>query len=783
MQHPNYGISDLPAYVSHQDGARDDEIDLMKIFSVARRQWKLLLIGLVVGAAIGFAYVATTTPVYTARIDISLDTPEAANTRNLSGIQESVVLDEGQITTEIEVIQSEAISRKVVEELNLTENALFLANRETGTSRLISGLRNIAAPLVNVLRPQPEDDGLLPLSEEDRAAARLAEAVTKLQGNMAVSRVRGSRILQVSYTAMSPSLAARIANGIADVYINDQLEAKYDANERATNWLRDRAEQLRAQSNALDSSVEQFKQENGLIGISGSSNVGTELERVAQQVSNAQADLLALEARLERLDDIVERGDTTAAVSATATQSITSDLRSRFLDTLKEYNSLVSRIGEEHEQSRRLATELEQLQELLFEEIKRFAEVTANDVQVARERLVNLQKSRDELEIQLGADNEVLVELRELERNADTVRSLYSNFLERYQTSLQQQSFPVSDVRVINPAKIPGTPSDPRATRILALATILGFMVAAGYILIRELLDNKIRTEEQIRSALGMEFLGGLPLISPSRKRVLDIFKPSEALGHRQISFSDMLRYAVNKPLSSFSETLRSGKMAITLRRVDKHGLDAPKTAQGNVVGVVSCFPGEGKTTVSANLATLLAKQGSSVILIDADLRNSGLTRSITGDVSEGIIDVLTADANWRDIYYEDEETGVHVLPSRLGGRVVHTSEIVGGPAMGLLMQDLRRHYDYVIVDLPPLGPVIDARAALQFLDGIFFVIKWGATNVRFIQNILQSDPRLQEKSYGAFLNMFDPKTAHQYGSYAGSHYYSYGYTKYYTDR
>lgn len=243
MQHPNYG-SGAPAYVPHQEGAGDDEIDLMKIFSVARRRWKLLLVGLMIGASIGFAYVATTTPVYTARVDISLDTPEAANTRSLSGIQESVILDDGQITTEIEVIQSEAISRKVVDELDLTENALFLSNRETGTSRLISGLRTFAAPVLNTLRPQPEDDGLLPLSEEDIATDRLAEAVGKLQANMAVTRVRGSRILQVSYTAMSPSLAARIANGIADVYINDQLEAKYDANERATNWLRDRAEQL-----------------------------------------------------------------------------------------------------------------------------------------------------------------------------------------------------------------------------------------------------------------------------------------------------------------------------------------------------------------------------------------------------------------------------------------------------------------------------------------------------------------------------------------------------------
>ncbi len=182
------------------------------------------------------------TPVYTARVDISLDTPEAANTRSLSGIQESVILDDGQITTEIEVIQSEAISRKVVDELDLTENALFLSNRETGT--LSSDFRPayFRGTSSEYFAPTARRRWFVaPFRRRILLPIAWLKPLEKLQANMAVTRVRGSRILQVSYTAMSPSLAARIANGIADVYINDQLEAKYDANERATNWLRDRA--------------------------------------------------------------------------------------------------------------------------------------------------------------------------------------------------------------------------------------------------------------------------------------------------------------------------------------------------------------------------------------------------------------------------------------------------------------------------------------------------------------------------------------------------------------
>lgn len=782
MRQQRFG-TDGQMYASALNAEPDDAIDLTKVLAVARRNWLLLFIGLLVGGALGLAYVATTTPVYTAHVDISLDTPESANTRNLSGIQESIVLDDSQIITEIEVIQSEAISRKVVQALGLADNTQFLSSRETGLSRLIALARGAMSSILNLLRPSVDEGVLLPLSDEDLAAERLARAISTLQRNMAVTRVRQSRILKVSYTALSPHLAAGVANGIADVYINDQLDAKYNANERATNWLRDRAQQLREQSVALDNAVEQFKQDNDLIGLSGTSNTESELERVAQQLSNAQAEVLALEARLERLQDIVDKGDTKAAVSATATQSITSSLRSRFLETLKDYNSLTSRIGEEHEQSRRLATELEQLEELLFEEIKRSAEITQNDVQVARERVASLQVAREVLETQVGADNEVLIELRELERNAETVRELYTNFLQRYQQSLQQQSFPVSDVRVINAAKVPGFPSEPRVLRVLVLAAVLGLMAAVAYIAIREWLDNKVRTEEQIRHDLGMEFLGGLPNISRKSRGMLSLLKRSKKMGQREVLFTEILRYAVSKPLSSFAESLRSGKMAITLRDMDKSGSKAKKSRLGHVVGVTSCFPGEGKTTVATNMATLLAKQGASVIIIDGDLRNPGLTRSLKGKVEVGIIEVLTEDGDWQDIYYTDKETGVHILPSRTGARVVHTSEIIGGPAMGLLLRDLRAHYDYIILDLPPLGPVIDARAALEYLDGIFFVIKWGATNIRFLQNILQTDYRLLEKSYGAFLNMFDPKKAHQYGSYAGSHYYSYGYSKYYSDR
>lgn len=763
---------------AHDAGPQDDEIDLKALLIVAKRRWRLLAVGLILGAALGLAYAISSTPLYTASVRFSLDANDADAARQSAGF-ETQVLREDQIRTEIEIIQSEAIAQKVVDALNLSENPTFMTAPQTGAQRLIALAKSLSSQVPEFLSDAAETLPSIPESDVDIARDKRDAAVAKLLNNMTVQRVDRSRVIEVRFTTLSPGLAARVTNAIAETYIADQVETKYGASQQAVGWLQERVEDLQEQVIERDNEIERFRIDNGLVDVGGGLQSGIELDRLNARVEAKRAELVSLVAQRDRLEDIVAQGDTSAAVSATSTQAITSSLRAQFLETLRNYNTLSEQLGENHAQTRRLFDELGQIQTVLFEEIKRSAEVTNNEVTLVREELEQLQEERARAETQVGEDNAVLVQLREMERNAESVRGLYANFLERYQTLLQEQSFTVSSARIINAAQIPSSPSEPKTAMLTALASILGFMLAAGYIALRESFDDRLRVERDVREKLGMEYIGGLPSIK-ARKSLRDRLKGEPAPAPREVVFPEIQRFAADNPLSPYAEVIRSTRMATTIRFINKRSHGMPGTeAPCTVIGFVSCFPNEGKTITSANVANLLAKQGKRVMLIDGDLRNPGLTRSLKGDVEKGFVDVLTEDADWREMYYTDPDLGTHVLPSH-STQVFHTSELLQSDPMITLMADLRQHYDYIIVDLPPLGPVIDARAILPLIDGLVFVSKWGETRVKQVRSILRQDERLRSQSFGLILNMYDAKKARGYGDDEMGAYYGEGYNRYY---
>ena len=197
---------------------------------------------------------------------------------------------------------------------------------------------------------------------------------------------------------------------------------------------------------------------------------------------------------------------------------------------------------------------------------------------------------------------------------------------------------------------------------------------------------------------------------------------------------------------------------------------------------MVSAFPAEGKTTTGANLANFLSSQGHKVILVDADLRNPGLTMALNRTIETGLVDILQDGFNWRQAIHTDAGTGLDVIANKRG-RVVHTSELIASDEMRELLQTLKEHYEFIVLDLPPLAPVIDARSALPLIDGFVLITKWGQTNITDLERLLSADPRLREKCYGAVMNFFDARKARSYGYYAGDYYYGYAYKRYYSDR
>lgn len=245
--------------------------------------------------------------------------------------------------------------------------------------------------------------------------------------------------------------------------------------------------------------------------------------------------------------------------------------------------------------------------------------------------------------------------------------------------------------------------------------------------------------------------------------------------GHPGLTLpTSVARYAVDHPLSSFAETLRSTRLAIDL------GISAKSGAR--IVGVVSALPSEGKSTISINLAQLLAGQGARVLLLDADIRNPGATRAMARHASEGLLEVLLEGRSVQDVLLRDEKTKLAFLPTVVKQRVPHSSELLTSAQMHKLLAEASNAFDYIIVDLPPLGPVVDARAMAGRIDGFIFVTEWGKTARRAVRNTVENEVHIRKKCLGVILNKVDTEKLKLYRAYGSSEYYHSRYTRYYHD-
>jgi len=311
------------------------------------------------------------------------------------------------------------------------------------------------------------------------------------------------------------------------------------------------------------------------------------------------------------------------------------------------------------------------------------------------------------------------------------------------------------------------------------LSLVLGIFAGAGLGALQEFRERFFRTGEDVRSALNIDFLGYLPIVStrPTTAAQSDAADAKHADKQPPDQGGSvtprMLRVAVNAPASSFTETLRNAKVASDVVLRDRHC---------KVIGFVSALPGEGKTTAAANFAGLLASQGARTLLIDGDLRNPGLSRGLSLKPDKGLVEAIVGEQPWRSTVLVDRSTKLAVMPAAVRGRLSHTSELVSGPGMRDLIQDARSVYDYIIVDLPPLGPVVDAKAFAPLADGFIMVTEWGGTPRALVRATLQAEPQITAKLLGIILNKTDMKKLARYGSFGASEQYLHRYSAYYVD-
>jgi succinoglycan biosynthesis transport protein ExoP len=731
------------------------------VVSFVRRQYPVILAVGLLALALGVVYLLTTPPSFTGRSTLLIDTRKVQVFQQPTMIGDPTI-NTGMVDSQVEILKSENISLAVIKELRLIEDPEFAGSGGGLLGRLIGFVSDFFGPAA-------------PKSEFELTR----RAVRALADRLSVRRVGLSYIIEISFVSLDPERAAQIANAVADGYIVDQLEAKYQATRRASVWLQDRIRELRDQASAAERAVVEFKGQHNIVGTGTGGRLMNEqqLAEINSQLVLARAQTAEARARLDRIDDIRRAGAPDATVTDSLRNDVITKLRQQYLDLKNREADWSNRYGRTHLAAVQLRNQMSEIRRSILDELGRIAETYKSDFEIAKQREEVIQKSLGDAVSESKTTNHAQIALRELESTSQTYRALHDNFLQRYMESLQQQSFPITEARVVTPASRPLEKSHPKGLLVLAIAGVGGLMLGFGVAALRDMADRVFRTSGQVEAALQADCLSVVPAVKGMEAKAAAARAPADGgspAPRTIVSSTPIFRQVIDAPFSRFTESIRSIKVAVDINGVGR---------TSKVIGFTSSLPNEGKSTVSCALAQLIAHTGSRVILVDCDLRNPSLTRALAPRVSAGILDVLSAKLPIEDIVWTDPTTNLAFLPAPAKSRFAHTSEVLGSDATKWLFERLREKYDYVIVDLSPLAPVVDVRSTSHFVDSYVFVVEWGKTNKDLVEQSLNAARGVYQNLLGVVLNKSDTSVHGRYDGVHGNYYHKKYYARYgYTD-
>jgi succinoglycan biosynthesis transport protein ExoP len=712
--------------------------------------------------ALGLVYLFTSPPRYTASTVIVIDTHKAQMFQNEPAFSDAP-FDSSEVDTQIEIIKSENIAASVIKDLHLNEDPEFI----DPYPGFIGTIRNF---ITRVLRFSGRT--IESMSPEEAA---MRTAIKVFDRDLTVRRQGFTYAIEIDFESLNPARSAEIANAIADAYVVDALEAKYQTTRRAAVWLQDRLKELREQSSNAEHAVNDFKRKNNIVDTGGRLLNEQQLAELNSALIQAQAQTGEAKARLDRVQQILQSVDPDPATGAVGTvadtlhNDVITKLRQQYLDLAARESDWAKRYGVNHLAVINLRNQMHEIRRNILDELRRIAETYKSDYEISKARQDSVQSSLEHIVTESQTVNSAEVTLHDLESSAQTYRTLYDNFLQHYTESVQQQTIPVSEARQITRATRPPAKSSPKTPLVLALASLGGLIVGVGFGLLREIGDRVFRTTSQVRELLETECLTVVPLVKGLRKRVAT--SRSAGSVDRTIS-TDVapMRMMSDAPFSRFAESIRALKVAVDLGKLTK---------KNQIIAITSSLPNEGKSTVAMTLAQIIAISGGRALLVDADLRNPSLSRQLSVGASSGLIEVVSGDAKLDDVTWSDPTTGLCFLPSVYAGRLANSSDILACEATKRIFDNLREEYDYVIVDVSPLAPIVDVRAMTHLVDSFVFVIEWGRTKIDLVEHSFITAKGVYESLLGVVLNKAVVTKLGRYEQYRGNYYHKRYYARY----
>ncbi|MFN8958362.1 MAG: GumC family protein [Hyphomonadaceae bacterium] len=706
-------------------------------FGILRRRWLIIIAGIILGIAGGFAKTALTPVTYIASTSILLENQSnQLATGAQQGARESQV---PMVTNEVQSLRSPALMERVVRELQLQRDPDF--NPYLARS----------APVQPVTTTNP----VASTTAVDTAQIEATKA--SLMRSLNVDSVRASSVIVIKMRASDPVKAARIVDAVAQGYLAEQLDAKLSSTRQASIWLQQQVDQVGAQLKEQSAALQAERAASGLNVAGGSSLADQQVTSLSSQLSQARAELAARQARAGSRDSLGISGSD--GVSDVMGSGAVQALRAREGEVQRRISELAVRYGPSHPQMQVAREQLNDIRRQIQEEMGRFSRGSVNELQVAQRRVAAIEAELARWTAALGRDTRRASVLQQLQSQVTATEATYQGYVQRLQQITDLEKLQRPDARIIVRAQIPGRPASPNPTQDLAQGLLAGLVLAGFVIVLLESLQRGLRTPQAVEDWTGAPCLVSVP------KLTLREVKNLAATGGQGPA-----DYVAVKPLSLYAEALRQLRADLILAP------DGEKIPQ--VILFSSAVAGEGKSTTALAFARTLAMSGAKTILIEADIRRPTIANIAGIEAKTNLVDVINHHDRLEAALSRDLLTDLDILPTQaINDRtgVDQALERFSG-----LLDTLRPHYQFIVVDTAPVLAVAETQTMARQADAVILVVRWGATTgdaIRIAVHELQS-ARITPR--GVALNSVDFKAQSKYTRGDSASYYN-SYSKYYS--
>jgi succinoglycan biosynthesis transport protein ExoP len=725
-----------PAHRTTEHLAKPEISDLL---GIARRGWLLIVSGTTFGLICALLILSVLPPTYKAssRIVFERTTPRYMHANKITN---EPIIEDYDTLGQTYVIASESVLLQVVRSLSLASDPDFVGEKNSQT--LGSSVRGLFKNTAQALGLQENKAENQPIRKDPEKIA-LEDLVNALK----VSREDVASVITIAFSWKDPVKAAKIANAIVDTYLDASIANKTQSTNVAGKVVQERVEELKQQAKDAERALLEYKIANNLVGTTKATLTGDQLAALQTHLANASVAMAEARARMERI-----ASDPDASALFAPDNDLIKKLRTELQDLSVRANDIESLVGKNHGAVVKLRKRMDDVREAIVSEQRHIAASFAKDYELARAQHDELSATISRVMGEEGGNTEVQARMRELESSADTLRRLYDRVLQQFSEMSRVDTQPsiAADARVLTRADPPSqTESSKKRVLILASGSVMGLLLGAAILLLRNSPFGVFRTSQQVIDATGLP-CAVLPQIVGAKEQV------SLMAGE----------YALDAPYSRFAQTMRSVGTMIGI---------AQRDSDAKVVCVVSSNPGEGKTTVAINLAAHFGRHATArVLLIDADFYRQSLTKTVAPNARVGLREALAEPTALANFVVRKESLNLDALPCPVPDGIPNSAELLGIVEMERLIEVARQAYDLVIIEAPPIAAIVDYKIIGRHCDGFIFVVEWGKTSQRLVLECLSDASALLDRVLCVILNKADPSALRSIEHYKGDRFHAY---------